>query len=369
MPFAQSDDKAIEDLTTDNYRGADAPIAVARGHGRAMIQEYRGVTLNRKAGLLVYEASWAAMAAQLVALPADIIVLHDDGRLSCETSCVADPLPLVDCALLDSRVWLSDALPVFQDAVGGAPNLRWVQSASSGVDSPFLRALTNRGIEVSRTTVQSLGIAEFVLARLLSLFQREQERHALQAAREWRPLPFREIHGTRWLVIGFGTIGRDVAIRAKAFGAQIIGMRRDGTPDPDADRIAHPDRLHAELASADVVVLAVPLSAATRHLIDSAALAAMKPDAVLVNVGRGGLIDQDALCAALATGRPGHAILDVAAQEPLPAESPLWRHPRIWMTAHGSAYGDGLGARADRFALENIRRFLTGGTVHNLVQS
>ncbi|MET0374997.1 MAG: NAD(P)-dependent oxidoreductase, partial [Rhizorhabdus sp.] len=212
-------------------------------------------------------------------------------------------------------------------------------------------------------------IAEFVLARVLSLFQREQERHLLQAAREWRPLPFREIHGTRWLIIGFGAIGRDVAIRARAFGAQIVGMRRDTTPDPDADYMAHPDQLHAELASADVVVLAVPLSEATRSLIDHAALAAMKPDAVLVNVGRGGLIDQDALCAALGAGSLGHAILDVAVPEPLPAESRLWADPHIWITAHGSAYGDGLGARADRFALGNIRRFLAGESPHNLVSA
>lgn len=325
------------------------------------------MTSDRTAGLLVFEASRAAMRTSLEALPAHIVVAHRDGRLSCDTATAADPLSLVDGALLDSRAWLSDTAPAFHDALRRAPNLRWVQSASSGFDTPFLHELVDRGVAVSRTTVQSLGIAEFVLARLLSLFQHEPERHALQAARDWRALPFREVHGTRWLIVGFGMIGRDVAIRAKAFGAEIVGMRRDPSPDPAANRIAPPDRLHHELAAADVVVLALPLSGATRHMIDATALAAMKPDAVLVNVGRGGLIDHDALIAALDAGRPGHAILDVAPREPLPANDPLWSHPRIWMTAHASAYGDGLGDRADRFALDNIRRFLAGETPLNLV--
>ncbi len=307
------------------------------------------------------------MAPLLAALPAHIVVLHPDGRLSCETAGSADPLSLIACAMLDSRAWLSDDAGAFQDAIRRAPHLRWVQSAGSGFDTPFLRELVERGIAISRTTVQSLGIAEFVMGRVLSLFQREGDRHALQAARRWQALPFREIHGTRWLIIGFGTIGRDVAIRARAFGAEIVGMRRDATPDPAADRIAHPDRLHDELPGADVVILSLPLSDATRHMIDAAALAAMKPDAVLVNVGRGGLIDHDALRAALDSGRPAHAILDVAPQEPLPEDDPLWSHPHIWMTAHGSAYGDGLSDRADRFALANIRRFLAGEPVLNPV--
>ncbi|KQX23453.1 MULTISPECIES: D-2-hydroxyacid dehydrogenase [unclassified Sphingomonas] len=325
------------------------------------------MTTDRTAGLLVFEASWTAMASALAALPAHIVVAHADGRLSCDTATATDLLSLVEGALLDSRAWLSDAAPIFHDAIRRAPNLRWVQSASSGFDAPFLRELADRGVAVSRTTVQSLGIAEFVMARLLSLFQREPERHALQAARDWRALPFREIHGTRWLIVGFGTIGRDIAIRAKAFGAEIVGMRRDPSPDPAADRIAHPERLSDELAGADVVVLALPLSDATRHMIDAAALAATKPDAVLINVGRGGLVDHYALIAALDAGRPAHAILDVAPLEPLPADDPLWSHPRVWMTAHASAYGDGLGNRADRFALDNIRRFLVDGTPLNLV--
>ncbi|MET0376854.1 MAG: hypothetical protein ABW128_21690, partial [Rhizorhabdus sp.] len=99
----------------------------------------QNVKVDEKAGLLVYEASWAAMSAQLVALPADVIILRDDGRLSCETSPGDDPLAQISCALLDSRVWLSNAITRFQDVMARSPNLRWVQSASSGIDSIFLR--------------------------------------------------------------------------------------------------------------------------------------------------------------------------------------------------------------------------------------
>jgi phosphoglycerate dehydrogenase-like enzyme len=320
--------------------------------------------------LLIYRPTWLALEEEFAALPPhDVVLMDEDGALSSPTLPLSTETVRLDGAWIDGKVWLSDASNRFWDIIAQAPDLQWVQSASSGMDTPPFRAIVDRGIAISRTDVQSLGIAEFVLCRVLALFQREPERLALQKARRWEPLPFREIHGTRWLIIGFGAIGRGVAARARGFGAYIVGMRRDQSPDPLADRIVHPDHLHVELADADVVILSVPLSAATEHMIDDAAFAALKPGAVLVNVGRGGLIDENALLAALDTGRLQHAILDVATQEPLPETSPLWTHPRIWMTGHGSAYGDGLSARAERFALANIRRFLEGEPPLNLVSS
>jgi phosphoglycerate dehydrogenase-like enzyme len=325
--------------------------------------------LLMRPNLLVYRPTWLAQAEKFTALPPhDVVLMGPCGTLSSPTLDLANETVRLDAAWIDSRVWLSDASDRFWNIMEKAQDLQWVQSAGSGLDSPRLRGLMERGIAISRTDVQSVGIAEFVLCRVLALFQREPERHASQKAHRWEPLSFREISATRWLIIGFGAIGRDVAIRAQGFGADIVGMRRDQSPDPFADRIAHPGTLHAELADADVVILSVPLSPATENMFDEAAFAAMKPGAVLVNVGRGGLIDETALLAALDSGRLQHAILDVARQEPLPLASPLWTHPGIWMTGHGSAYGDGLPARAERFALANIRRFLEGQIPLNLVR-
>ncbi|MGE4430542.1 MAG: NAD(P)-dependent oxidoreductase [Sphingobium sp.] len=272
----------------------------------------------------------------------------------------------LDGAWLDSGVWLSPASERYGDILVNAHGLRWVQSAGSGVDTPLLRRLAQAGVAISRTEVQSKSIAEFVLARVLGVFQHEQERHRLQSLRTWQALDFREIRGSRWLIVGFGAIGRDVATLARSFGAEIVGMRRNRSTDPLAHRMAHPDALLDELAIADVVILSVPLTPPTASMMNKAAFDAMQPESILVNVGRGGLVDENALIDALDCGKLNHAILDVAAQEPLPRESPLWTHPRISITAHASAYGHGLRDRAESFALANILRFMTGEAVLNL---
>jgi phosphoglycerate dehydrogenase-like enzyme len=202
-------------------------------------------------------------------------------------------------------------------------------------------------------------MADYVLWGVLDHFQRGPERRAAQAAHDWRRLRYREIEGSRWLVIGFGAIGRGVAERAKACGAKVTGVRRNPSPHPAAE-IATPDRVLELLPQADVVVLSLPLSAETHHMVDAGFLAAMKPRSVLVNVGRGGLVDEPALLAALDRGVPEHAVLDVFETEPLPAESPFWDHPRVTLTPHASGITEGQAARNDRLFLENLARYLAG---------
>jgi phosphoglycerate dehydrogenase-like enzyme len=178
-------------------------------------------------------------------------------------------------------------------------------------------------------------------------------------------LPYREAHGTRWLIVGFGAIGQAVAERARPFGAHITGVRRKAGGHPLAEAMATPDQVKALLPEADVVVLAVPLSPETTNLVDASFLAAMKAGSVLVNVGRGGLVDEVALLAALDRGVPEHALLDVFQQEPLPEGSPFWAHPKVSLTGHASAIGDGLAARGDTLFLENLDRYLTGKPLLN----
>jgi glyoxylate/hydroxypyruvate reductase len=267
--------------------------------------------------------------------------------------------------------WMSPEMfgaPAFRDWTSlllETPELKWVQSAAAGFDNPVFKQLVAKGARLTTNTAQSVSIAEYVLWGVLDHFQRGPERRTAQAARDWARLRYREIAGSRWLVIGFGAIGQAIAVRAAAFGARITGVRRSSGAHPAAEAIATPDRLPALLPEADVVVLAVPLSPATERLVDKAFLAAMKPRSVLVNIGRGDLIDEPALLEALDRGLPEHALLDVFHQEPLPPESPFWGHPRVGLTGHASALGDGFVRRSDEVFLENLRRYLGGRPLLN----
>ena len=238
--------------------------------------------------------------------------------------------------------------------------LGWVQTGAAGLDDPVWAQLADKGAVLTTGHGQAISIAEYVLANVLAHYQRIAERRSEQQARRWTRLPFREIAGKVWLVVGFGAIGQAVAERAKAFGAHIVAVRRSGAAHPAADRVASLSELAELLPHADVVVLAAPLNAATRGLADSAFFAATKPGSVLVNVGRGALVDEAALLAALAKGVPEYAVLDVFQTEPLARDSPFWDHPRVTVTAHASAFGDGQAARNDAIFLENLSRRLAG---------
>jgi len=217
-----------------------------------------------------------------------------------------------------------------------------------------------KGVRLTNSHGQAISIAEYVLAEVLGYLQHLQKRREEQAAHRWTRLPFREVMGSRWLVVGFGAIGQAVAERAGGFGAKITGVRRNQAAHPLAERIAPLSQAATLAAEADVVVLSPPLTAETRGLADAAFFAAMKPGSIFVNVGRGGLVDEPALLAALDKGVPEHAILDVFATEPLPADSPFWDHPKVSLTPHASAFGSGNAARNDEAFVENVRRYLAG---------
>jgi phosphoglycerate dehydrogenase-like enzyme len=238
--------------------------------------------------------------------------------------------------------------------------LAWVHTTAAGLDAPIWAQIVDKGATLTTGHGQAVSIAEYVLAEVLAHFQRVGERRAGQAARRWTPIPFREVADSRWLMVGFGAIGQAVAERAKAFGAEIAAVRRSGSLHPLASCVAELSDLPTLLPNADVVVLAPPLNPETEGLADAAFFAAMKPGSVLVNVGRGRLVDEAALLAALNRGTPEHAILDVFHAEPLPNDSPFWDHPRVALTPHASAYGAGQLARNDAIFVENLRRRLAG---------
>ena len=215
-----------------------------------------------------------------------------------------------------------------------------------------------KGVVLTTGHGQAISIAEYVMGEVLAHFQRHRERRAHQAAHAWTRVPFREIGRMRWLIVGFGAIGQAVAERARGFGAEITGVRRSGGGHPLADRMGTLDEVLSLLPAADVVVLAAPLNDATRGLAGAGFFAAMKPRSMLVNVGRGDLVDEGALLAALERGAPEFAALDVFHDEPLLADSPFWDHPKVAVNPHASAFGDGQSARNDAIFLENLRRRL-----------
>jgi phosphoglycerate dehydrogenase-like enzyme len=165
---------------------------------------------------------------------------------------------------------------------------------------------------------------------------------------------------TNWLIVGLGAIGGEIARRAKAFDAYVVGVRRRPTGGEAVDELIQPRDVIDALPRADVVVLAAPANDETTRLVNARFLAAMKPGSILVNVARGELVDEAALLAALDTGVPDVAVLDVFATEPLPAESPFWTHPRVVMTPHSSGGGTGRLERAVDVFADNLVRWQRG---------
>ena len=310
--------------------------------------------------LLIYEPAYERVRAEISALAVEPLILAKGGGLSLAGAPVETAEARPDIAWFSSDLYLNPDAPAFVGAVLAAPDLKWVQSAAAGFDHPLFGRIVDKGARLTTSHGQAVGMADYVVAGVLDHFQRGSDRRAAQAAKQWKDLPFREVRASTWLLIGFGAIGQGVAQRARGFGARIVGVRRNQASDPLADVIAPIEALPQHLPDADVVVLSVPLGATTRHLAGAAFFQAMKPGSVLVNVGRGGLVDEAALLAALDRGVPAHAVLDVFETEPLPAESPFWTHPRVSLTAHCSGVTGAQAGRNQALFLDNLKRWLAG---------
>ncbi|MFD0684649.1 D-2-hydroxyacid dehydrogenase [Actinomadura fibrosa] len=250
---------------------------------------------------------------------------------------------------------------------GGGP--RWVHIASAGVDRLLFPALVDGDAVVTNSRgIFDEPIAEYVLGLVLAFAKDLPGTVRLQGERRWRHRETERITGARALVVGTGPIGRAIGRRLAAAGLRVSGAGRTArAADPDLGTVHPAERLHDALAEADYVVLAAPLTPATHHMIGAAALDRMKPTARLVNVGRGRLVDEDALVAALRDGRIAGAALDVFADEPLPPSSPFWDLPQVIVSPHMS--GDAVGWRDElvRLFTDNLARFTAGRPLRNVV--
>lgn len=216
------------------------------------------------------------------------------------------------------------------------PELAWVQSTWAGL-TPLL-PLARRGVAITGVKEVFGGqMAEYVLAGLLQQVLRLREREAAQRDRRWWPEPTGSLAGLTLGVMGTGSIGSVVAERAGGFGMRVVGFSRGGRPRPGFERVFAAHALHEFLGACDHVAAVLPDTPETRKLLDGAALAAMRPGALLINVGRGTLVDENALLSALRSGRLGGAMLDVFETEPLPPEHPFWSCPGLTITAHVAA--------------------------------
>ena len=268
------------------------------------------------------------------------------------------------------------ALGMGKEAVARAVRLRWLHGSAHAVGHFPLGDLAAREITVTNSRgVQSTPIAEHVMGCLLALARRLPRALRDQDQRVWLPDQMTGA-ASPWLiagktlgVIGLGTLGQAIATRAKAFGMRVIGMRRNpGRNDPaGVDEVVGRSGLDRILTAADVLVLAAPWTSGTDRILDAAALARMKPGAVVINVARGQLVDEAALADALASGKLGGAVLDVFTAEPLPPDSPFWSMPNVIVTPHTSGFRtDHFDAVIDLFS-ENLRRYERGDTLLNIV--
>jgi phosphoglycerate dehydrogenase-like enzyme len=250
-----------------------------------------------------------------------------------------------------------------------AGKLRWVHAGSAGVNHVLSPEVVSGEVVVTNSRgVFDEPMAEYVLALALALAKDLPGTFALQRERRWRHRETERLGGKQALVAGTGPIGRAIGRKLAAAGMTVTGVGRSARDaDPDLGSVLPMERLAEGLAGADYVVLAAPLTDATRGMIDKAALAELKPSARLINVGRGPLVVQDDLVEALAAGRLAGAALDVFADEPLPADSPLWAMPNVIVSPHMS--GDVVGWRSELVALfhDNLTRYLDGRPLRNVV--
>lgn len=270
-----------------------------------------------------------------------------------------------------------------------APHLRWVQLYSAGPDYILDHPLFATPIPFTTTSgIHATPIAEYVFAMLLAWFRHlprifEWQQRAAWPAGSERISLFggEELRGKTLGVVGYGSIGREVARLATAFGMRVLAMQRGtnhqdtgfllpGIGDPAGvlpDRFYAPDELHTMLGASDIVVISLPLTSKTRGMFDDAAFEAMKPTALLVNIARGDICNEVALTHALQGKQIAGAILDVFQQEPLPPEHPLRHLPNIFISPHCSGLTPLYEERAAQICEENLRRYLADKPLYNLV--
>jgi phosphoglycerate dehydrogenase-like enzyme len=280
-------------------------------------------------------------------------------------------------ALLDSAEVLfgipGDDAAQLAEVVARNRGLRWVQATAAGAGEQIAAAelgeeALRRVTFTSSSGVHAVPLAEFCIFGLLAVARELPRMLEDMAERRWQRQPVCELRGRTLVVLGLGAIGAEVARLGRAFGMRVIGVTRSGrSTSADVEDTVAVERLAEVLPQAQALVITLPSTPATRGLLDAEALGRLPRGATLVNVGRGDVLDEQALVRALRDGRLAGAALDVFASEPLAPDSPLWMLPNVIVSPHTAALSPGENERIVELFAESLRRWLRGEPLRNVV--
>ena len=253
------------------------------------------------------------------------------------------------------------------------PNLKWFQGVSAGYDHIDSKALHEIGaIQTNARGVSSSAVAEFVFARLLQIWKELRLLDKQQAEFTWKVRFGSEAVGKTIGIVGLGSIGREVAMRANAFGMTVFAARKtshSSSTDAEVDQLFRVDQLTEMIGQSDVVVMAAPASEETRDIFNSRMFKIMKPGAIFCNIARGMHVVEEDLIDALNSGHLKAAVLDVTRIEPLPLDSPLWTQGNMYLSPHCSVSFDNYEENAVALLVENAERYLLGKKMVNVVSA
>jgi phosphoglycerate dehydrogenase-like enzyme len=282
----------------------------------------------------------------------------------------ADDAPGLAAALPETDVILhwSDRTELLRAAWPAASRLRWIHAAGVGVDWALFPELIDSDVVVTNCRgVFDETMPEYALALLLALAKDLRATIDDQRARRWRHRPLTALRGRRATVVGLGSIGRATARLLRIVGMEVIVVGRTAREDPELGRIRASTELAEVAVETDALVLVTPLTDETRGLVDQSVLAALPPGSLLVNIGRGAVVDEAALIESLQSGRLGGAALDVFATEPLPPDHPLWATSNVIVSPHIGGDAPGWLEWFSRSFLDELDRFIAGRPFKNVV--
>lgn len=290
-------------------------------------------------------------------------LIHTTGlelsQLSTATDVVSAKAVIHECNII-----LGDP-PLVAAILGSASRLEWVQSSWAGVDGLCKPGLRRDYLLTGVRDVFGPLISEYVMTYLFMNERQVPVMRCNQLKQQWRPLRYRPTREITLGIAGLGSIGRHLAKTARHFGMRVIGLNRTGQACEDVETVYTVDDGGGFFEEPDYIVLTLPETAQTKHFVNAEKLKMMKPSAVLMNVGRGSVVNQHDLIEALRKGTIGGAVLDVFENEPLAADSPLWTQPNVYITPHSAA--NSFPADIASIFIENYERFTQGNSLLNVI--
>lgn len=247
--------------------------------------------------------------------------------------------------------------------------LKMIQLTTAGFDKLPLDEIKDRKIKLANAKgVYSIPIAEFTILKIFEIYKKSREFENNQRNKEWtRITKLKELYGKTVGIMGTGSIATEIAIRAKAFGCKVIGMNTSGKDIENFDKVYRTEDINNLLKDSDIIISTLPLNDKTRNMINKDRLNHMKADGILINISRGGIINEEDLIEHLEEGKLMGVALDVFEKEPLPKDSPLWNHPKVFITPHNSYASDNIKNRAFELIYFNLKAFIEDKELKNLV--